>query len=209
MSCASFGSRGGVSEDEVLTSVQQLPDGVEVAGVHGGLDENVDDDRAQVWKVKSGVSPPVLRLLRGIVQLARGDDLVGAGDGGAVCGQHLYDRLVGQDTPVAVLAVWPEVERLTGHHDLEPVALVREGEVPYEAEAGPARRGHWPPQLFVGESLELREHMATLASQAVEQHAAFGRFVNGHATRLGLARMPSAAEPKTPSRLPNGPFRGS
>ena len=32
------------SQHQVLTSVQQLADGVEVAGVHGGLDENVDDD---------------------------------------------------------------------------------------------------------------------------------------------------------------------
>ena len=101
----------------MLTSVQQLADGVEVAGVQGGLDEDMDDDRAQVWKIESGATPPGLRLLPPIVHLARGDDLVGPGDRGAVCGQHLRDRFVGEDTPVAVVAVWPEVERVTGQHD--------------------------------------------------------------------------------------------
>jgi hypothetical protein len=54
--------------------------------------------------------------------------------------------------------------------------------------------------------------VATLATQAVEQHAAFGRFVNSHGTRLGLVacrglpgRNPRRGSPTAPSaalRLP-------
>jgi hypothetical protein len=39
------------SDHEVLTSVQELTNGVQVAGVDGGFDQDVHHDGAQVWKI--------------------------------------------------------------------------------------------------------------------------------------------------------------
>src|SRR5512142_1833270 len=94
------------SEDDVLASVQQFANGVEVAGVDRRLDQDVHEDRAQVREGKPRVTPPVLGLLGGIVQLAGRDYLVGPRDGGAVGRKHVRGRLLGINEPVTVVGLW-------------------------------------------------------------------------------------------------------
>jgi hypothetical protein len=84
------------------------------------------------------------------------------------------------DPPVAVVALGPEVEGLAGDDDLEPVALVGEGEVPDESEAGPARRQHRAAQLVVGEAIQLTEHMLPLTGEEAKEKGSFRGVVHWH-----------------------------
>jgi hypothetical protein len=138
------------SDHEVLPSVQKLTNDVQVAGVDGRFDQDVHHDGAQVWKIQPGVMPPRFRLLRWVIDSPGGDDLVGVGDGGAVCSQDVRRGLVRTDTPVTVVAFRPKVQRLAGHHDLEPISLVGQGEVSHETEARPSGRQHGLTKLLVG-----------------------------------------------------------
>lgn len=91
------------------------------------------------------------------------------GDGGAVFSEDVGHLLVGTDPPIAVVAFGPEVQRLAGHHDLEPVSLVGQGQVPHETEARPSGGQHGSTKLLVGQSLELREHVVPLTVEAIQQ----------------------------------------
>jgi hypothetical protein len=173
------------SDHEVLTSVQKLTNDVQVPGVDGGLDQDVHHDGAQVRKIQPGVLPPRFRLLRWVVESPFGDDLVGVGDGGAVCSQDVRHRLVWTDLPVTIVAFGPEVQRRAGHHDLEPVSLVGQGEVPHETEARPSGGQHGLTKLLVGQSLELRDHVVPLAVEAVKQQITLRSCVDGHTNTLG------------------------
>jgi hypothetical protein len=164
----------------VLTSVQEFTNDVQVAGVDGGFDQDVHHDGAQVRKIQPGVMPPRFRLLRWVAESPGGDDLVGVGDGGTVCSQDIRHRLVGTDVPITVVTLGPKVQWLAGHHDLEPVSLVGQGEVPHETEARPSGREHRLTKLLVGQPLELREHVVPLTVEAVKQQITFRSFVTGH-----------------------------
>jgi len=89
------------------------------------------------------------------------------------------------DPPVSVVALGPEVERLARNDDLEPVALVGEGQVPDESEAGPAGRQHRVAELVVSKAVQLADHVLTLPGEAAEEQSAFRGVVDGHRTRLG------------------------
>jgi len=91
------------SEDDVLSPVEELTDRVEVAGVRSRLNHHVQRDGAHVGEPDPGVSPPVLGLLRRLVEAALGEDLVRTFDSRSVRRQHLVGRLVGTDHPVTVL----------------------------------------------------------------------------------------------------------
>jgi hypothetical protein len=75
-------------------------------------------------------------------------------------GRH---RLVGTDAPITVVTLGPEVQRLAGHHDLKPVSLVGQCEVPYEPNAGPSGGRHRLAKLLIEKSRQLREHVVPLA----------------------------------------------
>lgn len=66
------------SDHEVLVTVQQFAHRVELSRVHGGLDQGVYDDGAQVWERESGTCPPVLGPTWRIVEANRVNDGVGA-----------------------------------------------------------------------------------------------------------------------------------
>ena len=99
--------------------------------------------------------------------------------------QDGLSRLSRVDPPVAVVALGPEVEGLARNDDLEPVALVGEGEVPDESEAGPAGRQHWTAQLVVSEAFQLADDVVTLTGEAAEEQGAFRGVVDWHGVRLG------------------------
>ena len=62
-------------------SVEELADGVEMARVGGGLDQDMHQHRPDVRELDAGLGPPVLGLRRCLVEAAFGDDLVGPFDG--------------------------------------------------------------------------------------------------------------------------------
>jgi hypothetical protein len=165
-------------------SVQEFTHGVQVAGVDGGFDQDVHHDGAQIRESQPGVRPPLFRPLRWVAESPGGDDLVGVGDGGAVCSQDVRHRLVGTDLPIPVVTFGPEVQRLAGHHHLEPVPLVRQGEVPHQTEARPPGGQHGLAKLLVGQSLELCEHVLALTVEAVEQQITIRTCIDGHTNTL-------------------------
>jgi len=94
-----------------LTSVQQLANGVQVAGMDGRLDQDVHDDRAEVGKAEPGVIPPLLRLRRGVPEVTGGDDLVGMSDGGPVGAQYVGG---GSSGSTCQSALSPSGQKLSG-----------------------------------------------------------------------------------------------
>ncbi|GAW48728.1 uncharacterized protein PD653_1773 [Nocardioides sp. PD653] len=78
------------------------------------------------------------------------------------------------DEPVGVDALRPEVQGLTGHHDSEPVALIRQREVTQQPETRPPGRQDRLAQLAVAETLDLVEDVAMLVTQSVEQQVSLG-----------------------------------
>jgi hypothetical protein len=101
-----------------VVTVQHFPNGVEVARVHGRVDQDVQDDDVQVRKGQPGIVPPLFRMLGWIAQAAGGDDLVGGADGRALRREHPFGCFARSDQPVTVVALGPEVQGLAGHHNL-------------------------------------------------------------------------------------------
>lgn len=64
------------SDRQVLCAAEELGHGVEVTGVGGGLDEDVDQGRAQVREGLPGLGPPLLVPDRRGIEGESGDDRV-------------------------------------------------------------------------------------------------------------------------------------
>jgi hypothetical protein len=128
--------------------------------------------------------PPRFRPLRLVAESPGGDDFVGVGDGGAVCSQDVRHRFVGTHLPITVVTFGSKVQRLAGHHDLEPVSIIGQGEVPHETEAKPSGGQHGLTKLLVGQSLELREHVVPLTVEAVKQQITLRSCMDGHTNTL-------------------------
>jgi hypothetical protein len=172
----------------MLTAVQKFTSRVQVTGVDGCFDQDMHHDGAQVREIQPGVMPPRFRLRRWVAESPGGDDLVGVGDGGAVCSKHVRHRLVGTHLPVTVVTFGPEVQRLAGHHDFKPVSLVGQGEVPHEPEARPSGWQHGLTKLLVGQPLELSEYVVPLTVEAVKQQITLRSCMDVHTNTLGALR---------------------
>lgn len=123
-----------------------------------GLGDHVHDHGPQVGKGQPRLLPPGLGPSGRYVQRGGGDERIGRGAGRAIGRDHVCRSLLRSDDPVGVLAVRPEIQFTAARNALEPVALVRQRQVPDQAQAAPAGRQHRPAQLLVVEAVELGEN---------------------------------------------------
>jgi hypothetical protein len=166
---------------------------VRLTGVRCGLDKVMDEHSPEIRKRQSGIVPPRLGSCWGIVEPKPSNNAVGVGDRVAVVVDHPLGWFVVIDTPIGVVTDWPEVQRSSGHHDLEPVTLVGQRQMADEAQATPARRQHRSPQLAVSQTLDLSEHVFTCTVDPAREQIPSGlEFCHGSILRGEPSASPHA-----------------